>query len=102
MENLPSFLSLGKALLILFVEEEEGGTERRENEAVLEEMRRAVEMGGDGMERYLACWIHLCVDQSAQWLVHQVICCPFRSIKNALFCISAAIPRLVSLSWSPT
>ncbi|KAF7664167.1 hypothetical protein LDENG_00187100 [Lucifuga dentata] len=59
VENLPSFLSMGKALLILFVGEEEGEMGQRDNKAVVEEMRRAVGTGGGRMERYLACWIHL-------------------------------------------
>ncbi|XP_071782536.2 thioredoxin domain-containing protein 16 [Centroberyx gerrardi] len=59
VDNLPSFLSTGKALLLLFVGEEEDERGRRENEAVVEEMRGAVEAGGRRTERYLACWIHL-------------------------------------------
>ncbi|XP_047432417.1 thioredoxin domain-containing protein 16 [Mugil cephalus] len=56
VENLPSFLSLGKALLLLFVGEEEDEIGRRQNQALVEEMRGVVE---SRMERYLACWIHL-------------------------------------------
>ncbi|KAM9836084.1 thioredoxin domain-containing protein 16 [Aulostomus maculatus] len=59
VENLPSFLSLGKALLLLFVGEEEDEIGRRQNKALLEEMRGVVELGGGRMERYLPCWIHL-------------------------------------------
>ncbi|KAM9334011.1 thioredoxin domain-containing protein 16 [Symphorus nematophorus] len=59
VENLPSFLSLGKALLLLFVGEEEDEIGRRQNQALVEEMRGVVESGGERMERYLACWIHL-------------------------------------------
>uniref|UniRef100_A0A3Q3FJ86 Thioredoxin domain containing 16 n=1 Tax=Labrus bergylta TaxID=56723 RepID=A0A3Q3FJ86_9LABR len=59
VENLPSFLSLGKALLLLFVGEEEDEIGWRQNQALLEEMRGVVELGGGKMERYLACWIHL-------------------------------------------
>ncbi|XP_035533559.1 thioredoxin domain-containing protein 16 [Morone saxatilis] len=59
VENLPSFLSLGKALLLLFVGEEEDEIGRRQNQALVEEMRGLVESGGGRMERYLACWIHL-------------------------------------------
>ncbi|XP_062270401.1 thioredoxin domain-containing protein 16 [Scomber scombrus] len=59
VENLPSFLTLGKALLLLFVGEEEDEIGRRQNKALVEEMRGAVESGGERMERYLACWIHL-------------------------------------------
>ncbi|XP_070786853.1 thioredoxin domain-containing protein 16 [Enoplosus armatus] len=59
VENLPSFLSLGKALLLLFVGEEEDEIGRRQNQALVEEMRGVVELGGGRMERYLACWIHL-------------------------------------------
>uniref|UniRef100_A0A4W6DZL2 Thioredoxin domain containing 16 n=1 Tax=Lates calcarifer TaxID=8187 RepID=A0A4W6DZL2_LATCA len=59
VENLPSFLSLGKALLLLFVGEEEDEIGRRQNQALVEEMRRVVDLGGGRMEQYLACWIHL-------------------------------------------
>lgn len=59
MDNLPSFLSLGKALLLLFVGEEEDEIGQKQNQELVEEMRRAVELGGARMERYLACWIHL-------------------------------------------
>lgn len=64
VENLPSFLTLGKALLLLFVGEEEDEIGRRQNKALVEEMRGVVEFGGERMERYLACWIHLYVHQS--------------------------------------
>lgn len=60
MENLPSFLSLGKTLLLLFVGEEEDEIGHRQNQALVEEMKHVVELGGVKMERYLACWIHLC------------------------------------------
>lgn len=59
VENLPSFLSLGKALLILFVGEEEDEIGRRQNQALVDQMRGLVEQGGVRMERYLPCWIHL-------------------------------------------
>nr|XP_020447657.1 thioredoxin domain-containing protein 16 isoform X2 [Monopterus albus] len=59
VENLPSFLSLGKALLLLFVGEEEDEIGRRQNQVLVEEMRRVVESGGGRMDQYLACWIHL-------------------------------------------
>ncbi|XP_034533835.1 thioredoxin domain-containing protein 16 isoform X2 [Notolabrus celidotus] len=59
VENLPSFLSLGKALLLLFVGEEEDDIGRRQNQALVEEMKGVVELGAWRMERYLACWIHL-------------------------------------------
>ncbi|XP_030602993.1 thioredoxin domain-containing protein 16 isoform X2 [Archocentrus centrarchus] len=59
VENLPSFLSLGKALLLLFVGEEEDKVGWRQNQALVEEMRTVVVLGGEKMERYLACWIHL-------------------------------------------
>ncbi|XP_068165175.1 thioredoxin domain-containing protein 16 [Antennarius striatus] len=59
VENLPSFLSLGKALVILFVGEEEDEIGLRQNQALVEEMRQLVEEGGEQMDRYLACWIHL-------------------------------------------
>lgn len=61
MENLPSFLSLGKALLLLFVGKEEDEIGRRQNQALVEEMGRVVEVGGARMEPYLSCWIHLYV-----------------------------------------
>lgn len=59
VENLPSFFLLGKALLLLFVGEEEDKIGRRQNQALVKEMRTVVESGGEKMERYLACWIHL-------------------------------------------
>lgn len=59
VENLPSFLSLGKALLLLFVGEEEDEIGRRQNRALVEEMRGLVTLGGERMKRYLPCWIHL-------------------------------------------
>ncbi|XP_042261401.1 thioredoxin domain-containing protein 16 isoform X1 [Thunnus maccoyii] len=59
VENLPSFLTLGKALLLLFVGEEEDEIGQRQNKALVEEMRGVVELGGERMEPYLACWIHL-------------------------------------------
>lgn len=68
MENLPSLLSLGKALLLLFVGEEEDDIGHRQNQALVEEMKGVVESGWKKMERYLASWIHLCVHQSASML----------------------------------
>uniref|UniRef100_A0A1A8JD98 Thioredoxin domain containing 16 n=3 Tax=Nothobranchius kuhntae TaxID=321403 RepID=A0A1A8JD98_NOTKU len=59
VENLPSILSLGKALLLLFVGEEEDEIGWRQNQALLEEMRSLLELGGEKMERYQTCWIHL-------------------------------------------
>ncbi|XP_034409978.1 thioredoxin domain-containing protein 16 [Cyclopterus lumpus] len=59
VENLPSFLSQGKGLLLLFVGEEEDEIGRRQNQALLDEMRGLVELGGQRMEPYLVCWIHL-------------------------------------------
>uniref|UniRef100_A0A096LWJ1 Thioredoxin domain containing 16 n=1 Tax=Poecilia formosa TaxID=48698 RepID=A0A096LWJ1_POEFO len=59
VENLPSFLSLGKALLLLFVGEEEDEIGRRQNQALVDQMRGVSERGGARMERYLPCWIHL-------------------------------------------
>uniref|UniRef100_A0A3Q2XAM6 Thioredoxin domain containing 16 n=1 Tax=Hippocampus comes TaxID=109280 RepID=A0A3Q2XAM6_HIPCM len=59
VENLPSFLSLGKALLLLFVGEEEDELGLRQNTLLLEEMKRLLESGGERMEPYLTCWIHL-------------------------------------------
>ncbi|XP_017292811.1 thioredoxin domain-containing protein 16 [Kryptolebias marmoratus] len=53
VENLPSFLSLGKALLLLFVGEEDDEFGRRQSQALVEELR------GVRTERYLTCWIHL-------------------------------------------
>jgi len=61
VENLPSFLSLGKGLLLLFVGEEEDEMASRRNQALLEEMRGLVELGGRQVEPYLVCWIHLYV-----------------------------------------
>lgn len=55
VENLPSFLSLGKALLLLFVGEEDDEFGWRQSQALVEELR-AVKT-----DRYLTCWIHLCV-----------------------------------------
>ncbi|XP_057686436.1 thioredoxin domain-containing protein 16 isoform X2 [Corythoichthys intestinalis] len=59
VENLPSYLSLGKALLLLFVGEEEDEIGLRQNKMLLEEMRGVVQLGGKRIERYLTCWIHL-------------------------------------------
>ncbi|XP_054915546.1 thioredoxin domain-containing protein 16 isoform X2 [Poeciliopsis prolifica] len=59
VENLPSFLSLGKALLLLFVGEEEDEIGQRQNQALVDHMRGVSEQGGARMERYLPCWIHL-------------------------------------------
>lgn len=53
VENLPAFLSLGKALLLLFVGEEEDEFGRRQSQALVEELE------GVKSERYLACWLHL-------------------------------------------
>lgn len=64
VENLPSFLSLGKALLLLFVGEEADDDRRRQNEMLVEEMKGAVELGQTKMEKYLPSWIHLYVHQS--------------------------------------
>lgn len=64
MENLPSFLSLGKALLLLFVGEEEDAIGLRQNQALLKEMKSVVQSGWMNMERYLASWIHLYVHPS--------------------------------------
>ncbi|XP_054620798.1 thioredoxin domain-containing protein 16 isoform X2 [Dunckerocampus dactyliophorus] len=50
VENLPSFLGLGKALLLLFVGEEEDETGLKQNKALVEDMRRALELGGERME----------------------------------------------------
>ncbi|XP_042369210.1 thioredoxin domain-containing protein 16 [Plectropomus leopardus] len=59
VENLPSFLALGKALLLLFVGEEEDEIGQRQNQALVEEIRGVLELGGGRMEPYLTCWIHL-------------------------------------------
>lgn len=64
MENLPSFLSLGKALLMLFVGEEEDAAGLNQNQALLREMKTVVELGRGSMDQYLASWVHLCVRQS--------------------------------------
>lgn len=64
VENLPSFLSLGKALLLLFVGEEEDAIGLRQNQALLKEMKSVVQSGWRNMERYLASWIHLYVHAS--------------------------------------
>ncbi|XP_059904976.1 thioredoxin domain-containing protein 16 [Gadus macrocephalus] len=63
--NLPSYLALGRPLLLLFVgseeeEEEEDEWARRETQAVLREVRAAAGGRGEGgAEGYLPCWIHL-------------------------------------------
>lgn len=57
--NLPTFLSLGKALLLLFVGEEEDEIGQKQNKALVGELRKMAEMGGPKMEKYLPCWIHL-------------------------------------------
>lgn len=64
VENLPSFLSLGKALLLLFVGEEEDDAGRGQNQVLVEEMKAVVELGQRKMEKYLPSWIHLYVHQS--------------------------------------
>lgn len=64
VENLPTYLSLDKALLTLFVGDDEDEIGLRQNQALVEEMRGVLELGGKAMEPYLACWIHLCVHQS--------------------------------------
>ncbi|XP_056157101.1 thioredoxin domain-containing protein 16 [Lampris incognitus] len=58
VENLPSYLSLEKPLLLLFVGEEEDERVRRENEAAIQEMRGVLESREREVESYLACWIH--------------------------------------------
>lgn len=57
--NLPTFLSLGKALLLLFVGEEEDEIGQKQNKALVGELRKMAEIGGPKMEKYLPCWIHL-------------------------------------------
>lgn len=59
VENLPSFLSLGKALLMLFVGEEEDAAGFSQNQALLREMKTVVELGRSSMDQYLASWVHL-------------------------------------------
>ncbi|MEQ2247607.1 hypothetical protein ILYODFUR_011027 [Ilyodon furcidens] len=59
VENLPSLLSMGKALLLLFVGEEEDEIGWRQNQALVDELGGVVEQGGMRMERYLPCCIHL-------------------------------------------
>lgn len=61
MENLPSFLSLGKALLLLFVGEEADDIGGRRNQMLVEELKGVVELGQRKMEKYLPAWIHLYV-----------------------------------------
>lgn len=57
--NLPTFLSLGKTLLLLFVGEEEDEIGQRQNKALVRELKKVAEMSGPQMEKYLPCWIHL-------------------------------------------
>lgn len=64
VENLPSFLSLGKALLLLFVDKEEDDAGRRQNQVLVEEMKAVVELDQRKMEKYLPSWVHLYVHQS--------------------------------------
>lgn len=64
VENLPSFLALGKALLLLFVGDEADDVGRRQNQMLLEELKGVVELGDRTMEKYLPSWIHLCVPPS--------------------------------------
>lgn len=64
MENLPSFLALGKALLLLFVGEEADDVGRRQNQKLVEEMKAVVALGDGKMEKYLPSWIHLYVHPS--------------------------------------
>uniref|UniRef100_H3BX08 Thioredoxin domain containing 16 n=1 Tax=Tetraodon nigroviridis TaxID=99883 RepID=H3BX08_TETNG len=59
VENLPSFLALGKALLLLFVGEEADDVGRRQNQKLVEEMKAVVALGDGKMEKYLPSWIHL-------------------------------------------
>ncbi|XP_041821938.1 thioredoxin domain-containing protein 16 [Chelmon rostratus] len=69
VENLPSFLSLGKALLLLFVGEEEDEIGRRQNQVLVEEMKGVEKMGAGWTERYLPCWIHLGRTPSAMFVL---------------------------------
>ncbi|XP_036398378.1 thioredoxin domain-containing protein 16 [Megalops cyprinoides] len=62
VENLPSYLELGKPLLLLFVgdegdEEEEEEEGARQYEAVRGELRSL--QGTGRLDSYLPCWIHL-------------------------------------------
>ncbi|KAM8873462.1 thioredoxin domain-containing protein 16 isoform 1-T1 [Synchiropus picturatus] len=59
VESLPSFLEEDKALLLLFVGDEEDDVGRRQNTALVGEMRLVAESGGARMQRYTAGWIHL-------------------------------------------
>ncbi|KAM9820664.1 thioredoxin domain-containing protein 16 [Neosynchiropus ocellatus] len=59
VESLPSFLEEDKALLLLFVGDEEDDVGRRQNTALVGEMRRVVESGEERMQGYAAGWIHL-------------------------------------------
>lgn len=110
MENLPSFLSLGKALLLLFVGEEEDAIGLRQNQALLKEMKSVVQSGWRNMERYLASWIHLCVRPSTLPL-NQYETLPTLSpsitrrnstLKDLSACVPAAVRQLVCPSWGHT
>lgn len=57
--NLPTFLSHGKTLLLLFVAEEEDEIGQKQNKALVGELKKVAETGGPMMEKYLPCWIHL-------------------------------------------
>lgn len=57
--NLPTFLSLGKTLLLLFVGEEEDEIGQKQNTALVRELKKVAETSGPHMEKYLPCWIHL-------------------------------------------
>ncbi|XP_072319726.1 thioredoxin domain-containing protein 16 [Eucyclogobius newberryi] len=57
--TLPSVLSRGKTLLLLFVGEEEDEIGQKQNKALVGELKRVVEIGSTKMEKYLPCWIHL-------------------------------------------
>lgn len=57
--SLPSLLSRGQALLLLFVGEEEDEVGRRQNAALVGELRNVLQIGGLEVEKYLPCWIHL-------------------------------------------
>ncbi|CAG6016151.1 unnamed protein product [Menidia menidia] len=59
VDSLPSIFSLGKALLLLFLGEEEDEPGRRQNRALLQEMGGLLELGGPHLEHLLPCWIHL-------------------------------------------
>lgn len=110
VENLPSFLSLGKALLLLFVGEEEDAIGLRQNQALLKEMKSVVQSGWRNMERYLASWIHLYVHPSTlafnQYETLSALSPSITRRNSTLKDLSACVPavgrQLVCPSWGHT